>query len=135
MRALQQSTSLRGLAVRSRRGGLRSTRATTVVPAAHKVEITGTDGVVTTLEVSEDETVLDVALEQGLDLVHDCKMGVCMTCPAKVVSGTVDENNIGMLSDDVAEKGYALLCCAQPTSDLTIQVIEEEELLEQQLGA
>jgi ferredoxin len=24
-------------------------------------------------------------MDAGLDLPHDCKMGVCMTCPARLV--------------------------------------------------
>ena len=49
-----------------------------------KVEIEHQDGT-TTLEVGEDETILECALDHGLELSHDCKMGVCMTCPAKLV--------------------------------------------------
>lgn len=37
------------------------------------------------LEVEEDQTILEAALDSGLELSHDCKMGVCMTCPAKLV--------------------------------------------------
>ena len=44
------------------------------------------------------------------------------------VSGKVDQSAT-MLSDEVREKGYVLLCCAQPRSDLAVKVIEEEELL------
>ena len=54
----------------------------------------------------------------------DCKLGVCMTCPAKMISGTVDQSG-SMLSEDVAGKGYALLCVAQPTSDCKIITITE----------
>ncbi len=61
-------------------------------------------------------------------------MGVCMTCPAKVKSGTVDQS-AGMLDDEVQEKGYALMCVATPLSDCTIAVIEEEELLDEVLQA
>lgn len=39
----------------------------------------------TTLEVEDGETILEAALDNGLELSHDCKMGVCMTCPAKLV--------------------------------------------------
>lgn len=35
-------------------------------------------GKVHQLEVAEDETVLDVALDHGLDVPYDCKMGVCL---------------------------------------------------------
>lgn len=94
---------------------------------AYKVDI-NFNGRTETLEVAEDQTILEVALEQGIELSHDCKMGVCMTCPAKLVSGRVDQT-AGMLDEDVQEKGYALLCVAQPQSDCTVQTIEEEELL------
>ena len=43
------------------------------------------DAGTTTLEVGDDETILEAALASGLELSHDCKMGVCMTCPAKLV--------------------------------------------------
>lgn len=37
------------------------------------------------LQVPEGESILSVALDKGIDLPHDCKLGVCMTCPAKLV--------------------------------------------------
>jgi hypothetical protein len=40
------------------------------------------------------------------------------------MSGTVDQSG-SMLSDDVAEKGYALLCMAMPTSDCKIMTVSE----------
>ena len=51
---------------------------------AHRVDI-NVHGRTEVIEVEEDQTILDVALEQGIELSHDCKMGVCMTCPAKLV--------------------------------------------------
>lgn len=39
-----------------------------------------------------------------------------------------------MLSEDVRERGYALMCMATPVSDVVIQEITEEEILNQQLG-
>lgn len=95
--------------------------------SAHRVQV-NVNGRKEVLNVSEDQTILEVALEQGIELSHDCKMGVCMTCPAKLVSGRVDQT-AGMLDEDVQEKGYALLCVAQPQSDCEVQTIEEEELL------
>ncbi|KAG2434952.1 hypothetical protein HYH02_012148 [Chlamydomonas schloesseri] len=84
------------------------------------------------LAVPEGESILSVALDKGMDLPHDCKLGVCMTCPAKLVSGTVDASG-SMLSDDVAEKGYTLLCVAVPKSDCQVKTISEDELLDLQL--
>jgi hypothetical protein len=52
--------------------------------APHQVTVTH-DGKTTSLEVPSDKTILEAALDQGIDLPHDCKLGVCMTCPAKLV--------------------------------------------------
>eukprot|EP00475_Leptophrys_vorax_P040213 TRINITY_DN74228_c0_g1_i2.p1 TRINITY_DN74228_c0_g1~~TRINITY_DN74228_c0_g1_i2.p1 ORF type:complete len:159 (+),score=1.68 TRINITY_DN74228_c0_g1_i2:310-786(+) len=112
------------------RAVLRSSQKSLVV-FAHKVEIEH-NGETRILEIPEDETILSAAIDAGMDLPHDCKLGVCMTCPAKLVSGVVDQSD-GMLSDDVMEAGYALMCAAYPKSDLKIRVIPEEELLSLQL--
>lgn len=85
-----------------------------------------------TIEVGEGETILQAALDHGIELSHDCKMGVCMTCPAKLVQGEVDQS-AGMLDDEAKEKGYALLCVSEPQSDCTVAVIEEDEILEEVL--
>jgi ferredoxin len=91
------------------------------------------EGKSTELEVEPDETILSKALDSGLSVPHDCKLGVCMTCPARLISGTVDQSD-GMLSDDVVERGYALLCASYPRSDCHIKVIPEDELLSMQLA-
>jgi len=52
------------------------------------------------LDVDEETTVLDAALDAGIDLPHDCKLGVCLTCPSKVISGSVDQST-GSLDDSV----------------------------------
>ncbi|KAK9810845.1 hypothetical protein WJX73_001480 [Symbiochloris irregularis] len=112
--------------------GVQARRATRrFVPAAYKVEIQGPNGS-STIEVEEGETILQTALDQGIELSHDCKMGVCMTCPAKLVSGEVDQS-AGMLDDTAKEKGYALLCVSEPQSDCKVAVIEEDEILEEVL--
>ena len=51
------------------------------------MEIQGPSGT-HVLEVEEGETILQNALDNGIELSHDCKMGVCMTCPAKLVSSS-----------------------------------------------
>ncbi|KAL3727261.1 ferredoxin C 1, chloroplastic [Eucalyptus grandis] len=99
---------------------------------AHKVVVEH-EGRATELEVEPDETILSKAIDSGLAVPHDCKLGVCMTCPARLVSGSVDQSE-GMLSDDVVERGYTLLCVSYPTSDCTIKTIPEEELLSLQLA-
>ncbi|EOY05689.1 2Fe-2S ferredoxin-like superfamily protein, partial [Theobroma cacao] len=114
---------------RARHGSL---RFSTVIARSYKVVIEH-EGQSTELEVEPDETILSKALDSGLSVPHDCKLGVCMTCPAKLLSGEVDQSD-GMLSDDVMERGFALLCAAYPRSDCHIKTIPEEELLSLQLA-
>lgn len=87
----------------------------------------------TVLDVREDESILSVAIEAGIDLPHDCDMGVCLTCPTRIVSGEVDQTG-GTLDDSVIEQGFALSCCCYPRSDVTIRSIDEEELLQAQFS-
>ncbi|CAH8317248.1 unnamed protein product [Eruca vesicaria subsp. sativa] len=103
-----------------------------IIARSYKV-VVEQDGKKTELEVEPDETILSKALESGMDVPYDCNLGVCMTCPAKLVTGTVDQSD-GMLSEDVVERGYALLCASYPTSDCHIKMIPEEELLSLQLA-
>eukprot|EP00245_Coleochaete_scutata_P014364 TRINITY_DN6086_c0_g3_i1.p1 TRINITY_DN6086_c0_g3~~TRINITY_DN6086_c0_g3_i1.p1 ORF type:complete len:167 (-),score=28.16 TRINITY_DN6086_c0_g3_i1:6-506(-) len=84
------------------------------------------------LKVAEDESILSAALEAGIEMPHDCKLGVCMTCPARVLSGDLKQE-LAMLSDDVVEKGFALMCSSYPRGDCKIETIEEGELLDEQL--
>ncbi|RDX72016.1 hypothetical protein CR513_48556, partial [Mucuna pruriens] len=63
------------------------------------------EGQSTELEVEPDETILSKALDSGLPVPHDCRLGVCMTCPARLISGSVDQSE-GMLSDDVVDRVY-----------------------------
>ncbi|KAK6913941.1 2Fe-2S ferredoxin-type iron-sulfur binding domain [Dillenia turbinata] len=99
---------------------------------SYKVQIEH-EGQTTELDVEPDETILAKALDSGLSVPHDCKLGVCMTCPARLLRGSVDQSE-GMLSDDVVERGYALLCSSYPRSDCYIRIIPEDELLSLQLA-
>ncbi|XP_040377946.1 ferredoxin C 1, chloroplastic [Oryza brachyantha] len=114
-----------------RASGLR-VAAALPAPRAYRVTIEH-GGESRVVEVGEDETILSRALDEGIDVPHDCKLGVCMTCPARLVAGEVDQSD-GMLSDDVVAQGYALLCASYPRSDCTIRVIPEDELLQVQLA-
>lgn len=98
--------------------------------ATYKVTIQH-DGIEKVLNVRSDYSVLDAALDAGIELPHDCKLGVCLTCPSKIVSGTVDQTG-GTLDDSVMDQGYALTCISYPRSDVVVKSIDEDELVSAQ---
>ncbi|HEY1614215.1 MAG TPA: 1,2-phenylacetyl-CoA epoxidase subunit PaaE [Rhizomicrobium sp.] len=61
--------------------------------------------------------ILDSVQAAGLPAPYACKGGVCTTCRAKILSGTVTmKQNYGLTPQEV-EQGYVLTCQAVPTSD------------------
>ena len=66
---------------------------------------------------AEKGNILESARASGLPAPYACKAGVCATCRAKLVSGTVEMGkNYGLSSEEVAD-GYILTCQAVPSSD------------------
>lgn len=79
-----------------------------------------------TFSVEADETVLEAALRQGINLPYGCKNGACGSCKGKCIEGKIHHGNHSQsalsASDETA--GSTLLCCAHPQSDLLIEVRE-----------
>lgn len=88
-----------------------------------------------TIEVSEEQTVLEAAQNAGIDLPSSCLAGVCTTCAALVKSGTVEQTEGMGLSPELQNQGYALLCVSYPRSDLVVESEKEDMVYEQQFGS
>lgn len=95
------------------------------VPVAVPVSVAGPpvnvtivlDGRSTDFAMERGERVLDAALRQRSELPYACKGGVCSTCRAKVISGTVEMAANWALEPEELAAGYVLTCQSSPTSD------------------
>jgi glycine betaine catabolism B len=74
-----------------------------------------------TFTMSSTETVLAAAKKAGIAIASSCSQGVCGTCKTKVLEGTVDMQHNGGIREREIQKGFRLLCCSRPTSDLVLE--------------
>ena len=74
------------------------------------------DGRESTFPMASDERVLDAALRVRGELPYACKGGVCSTCRARVVEGTVTMAQNYALEPDELAAGYVLTCQSSPTT-------------------
>lgn len=70
--------------------------------------------------------LLEAALDAGYVLPYGCRNGACGACKARVMEGLVDHGAAAATALTMADRaaGMALLCCAQPLSDVTIECRE-----------
>lgn len=88
-------------------------------PPAHIASLI-VDGKRRDVPVAEGEAIVDAALRAGLDLPFACKGGMCSTCRAKVVEGTVDMAVNYALEPWELQAGYVLTCQSRPTSPTVV---------------
>jgi len=87
-----------------------------------------------TIEVAADQKILSAAQAAGIDLPNSCNAGVCTTCAAQVLEGTVEQSGGMGISLELQDEGYALLCIAYPRSNLKIESEKEEIVYQRQFG-
>lgn len=84
------------------------------------------DGKSRRLKVARDGTaILDAGLAAGIDLPYACKGGVCCTCRARVIEGSVRMDKNYTLEPWELDKGFVLTCQSHPTSERVVISYDE----------
>ncbi|MEF8774494.1 MAG: 2Fe-2S iron-sulfur cluster-binding protein [Halobacteriales archaeon] len=82
----------------------------------------------TTIEVRENETLLEAGEDEGWDLPYACREGQCISCGAHTPNGPADElvvhDGNQMLGEAELGDGYMLTCCAYPQDDFALETRE-----------
>ena len=70
----------------------------------------------TTFIMSQQMTILDAALKQGVDAPYSCQGGICSSCMARITAGSAQMKKNAILTDGEIAEGLILTCQAHPTS-------------------
>lgn len=118
--------ALRALGVRRERvheeifhvddGGQDRDRVAAPTPA-HSTVTAQLDGRSGSWAVEDGESVLETVLRNRPDAPYACKGGVCGTCRAFLVSGSVRMDRNFALEAEETEAGYVLACQSHPTTE------------------
>lgn len=73
--------------------------------------------------VEPGRTILETALDKGIDLPYSCQSGLCTACRGKCQSGKVKLDEEEGLSEAELAEGYVLTCVGHPmTDDVVIEI-------------
>jgi ring-1,2-phenylacetyl-CoA epoxidase subunit PaaE len=67
-------------------------------------------------------TILDAALQQGIELPYSCKAGICSTCSATCVQGKIIMSTNEVLTDKDMVQGLVLTCTGYAVTDVELVI-------------
>ncbi len=74
------------------------------------------DDIVETFTMPKSTSILEAALEKGLDAPYSCQGGICSTCIARITEGKAEMRKNQILTDSEISEGLILTCQAHPTT-------------------
>ncbi len=78
----------------------------------HSVEVVLAESGRTVL-VPQDRSVLEVLLEEGVEVLHDCQEGICGSCEVKVIEGEVDHRDHVLTGPERAAGTCMMVCVSR----------------------
>ena len=81
------------------------------------------------VEVDDDQTLLEAALEQGVPYPHGCRSGNCGACKSRLYAGSVEMEPYSdfALTDEEKESGFVLACRSHPQENLDVAWLNDDE--------
>ncbi len=67
-------------------------------------------------EMPQTKSILEAALDEGLDAPYSCQGGICSTCIARIKEGKAEMRKNQILTDSEIADGLILTCQAHPTT-------------------
>ena len=86
-----------------------------------------------TIQVPDDQYIIDIAEETGIRLPSGCKQGECSSCVAKLISGEIDQSEQKFLRPQEIQAGYIVTCVSYPLSDCVLETHQEQILYKSSL--
>ena len=81
-----------------------------------------------TVELSNDQPILEQGEDAGWDLPYACRQGQCVSCAGQIADGPsedfVEHDNQQMLEEAEIDDGYTLTCVAYPRDSFSIETGE-----------
>lgn len=83
----------------------------------------------TPIEVPDGKTVLECALDSGIDYPHGCRSGRCGSCKSRLIYGEVEllKHTEFALSAEERERGLILACRALPQTNIAVAWLGGDE--------
>ena len=91
---------------------------------AYNIALQFEDSVTRIVKCDDNQLLCDAAYRAKINIPLDCRDGACGTCKCFVESGTYDRGSYieDALTEEDADKGYALSCQMRPKSDCVVRI-------------
>ncbi|HYF89118.1 PDR/VanB family oxidoreductase [Azospirillum sp.] len=73
-----------------------------------------------TVQVAEDETIVQALGRIGIKVQMSCEQGVCGTCLCTVLEGIPDHRDVFLTEEEKADNDQILLCCSRARTDTLV---------------
>lgn len=73
-----------------------------------------------TMTVGENQTIVEVLLDAGIDVDISCEKGICGTCICDVVSGTPDHKDHFLTDEEKEDNDQIAVCCSRALTDTLV---------------